>query len=885
MTGEPPEEQVLTPRAAKLRIVLASLLVRADRVVSVDALADELWGGSPPRTPTATIQVYVSHLRKTLQAADPRSGRATLVTQSPGYVLRPQPGQIDLCDFEELHERGRRALDRGDFAAASDLQRRALALWRGPMLAGIPHGALLGGAVAWVGEIRIAALEQRIRADLQLGRHHELVTELRALVAEHPLREELHAHLMLALFRAERRSEALRVFAELRAALVDELGTEPGPPLQRLHQRILTADPQLLTAGRATAAPPGPPLPRPLTAGLPAADPAFTGRAAALAEVEQLLRRAPAGGCVAIAGPVGVGKTALAVEAARRSAEVFPDGRIFLDLGPPGRGPLSAAEAMVRLLRRAEVPGPLPDDPEDLSDLVQRVLAGRQTLLVLDNATSEAQVRPLLPTDAGSTALLTGRRLPVGLYGMRPVVLAVPGPDEACALLEAALAPARQVAEPAAVARLSELCGALPLALRVVAARLVAHPHWSAAALADRLADEGGRLARLVAGDVDVRGALLAAYRQAPAAERQAFRLLGLLPRGTFGLWLASAVLGVPAREAERLVEALVEAGLLEVAEATGARPDQYRLHELWRLLAIELLADEPAVTVRAATERMCEAYADASTYADALLAPGRRDADRGRGDRGARRAPETAHSTPHRTPEHFLASHQGVAAKAAPYTLDEVGYGRLDGTYGRSSEAYWHAAGAPGLGGGQGGAAYEQGGSVFGRGDGPGGWGPDGSWWASGHPGLPAAREQPEFRVAGAGARRGRGATGPAAPTGDADAPQQAPQTSQTPQTPRAEQGPQAPQETWPAPQLPQETPQHAPHSQCWCGAPDCGAEPPPGEVPRQRAATYGTGDPAQRPASAADPARSARPAQPEQRPAPPARPIGAGALAARFA
>lgn len=627
VTGEPPEEQVVTPRAAKLRIVLASLLVRADRVVSVDTLADELWGDTPPRTPTATIQVYVSHLRKTLQAADPRCGREALITQSPGYVLRPQPGQLDLTDFEELHDRGRRALDRGDYAAASDLHRRALALWRGPMLVDTPHGALLGGAAAWVCEVRVSALEQRVRADLQLGRHHELINELRALVAEHPLREELHAHLMLALFRAERQTEALRVFARLRTTLIDELGTEPGPPVQRLHQRILAEDRELMAPGPAAAAPPSAPLPGPVTAGLPAADPAFTGRTAQLTEVEQLLRRAPAGSCVALTGPAGVGKTALAVEAAHRTADAFPDGRIFLNLHPPGRGPLSAAEAMVRLLRRADARDPLPTDPEDLRDLVQRLLAGRRTLLVIDNATSEAQVRPLLPTGAGSTALLTSRRLPVGLSGLRPVVLSVPGLDDACAMFEAATALARPVDDPEAVARIGELCGALPLAIRVAAAQLAARPHWSAGTLADRLADERGRLAHLVAGDVDVRAALLAAYHEVPAAHRRAFRLLGLVPRGAFGLWLAAAVLGVAAREAERLVEALVEARLLEVARVDGARPDRYQLHELWRLLAVELLADESPAVVRDATERMCEAYADASGYADALLAPGRRGA------------------------------------------------------------------------------------------------------------------------------------------------------------------------------------------------------------------------------------------------------------------
>ncbi|MBB5938896.1 AfsR/SARP family transcriptional regulator [Streptomyces zagrosensis] len=628
VTGEPPEERVLTPRAAKLRIVLASLLVRAHRVVSVDALTDELWGDAPPRTPTATLQVYVSHLRKTLRAADPRHGRDALVTQSPGYLLRPQPGQLDLTEFEELHDRGHRALEHGDYAAASDLHRRALALWRGPMLADTPHGALLGGAATWGWQVRTSALEQRIRADLQLGRHHELIGELRALVSEHPLREELHAHLMLALFRAERQAEALQVFASLRGTLIDELGTEPGPPLQRLHRRILGDDPELLVSGRAAAPPSSALLPRRLAVGLPAADPSFTGRTAALAEVERWLRRAPAGSCVAIAGPAGVGKTALAVEAAHRAAEVFPDGRIYLDLHPSGRGPLSPTEAMERLLRRADVPGPLPADPVELCDLVQRLLAGRRMLLILDSAASEAQVRPLLPTGAGSTALITSRRLPAGLSGVRPVLLRVPDPDEARAMFEVAAALTRPVQEPAAVARIVELCGALPLAVRIAAAKLSARPHWTAAVLADRLADEGGRLSQLAVGDLAVRDALLAAYRAASPAERRAFRLLGLLPPGAFGLWLATAVLGVTPGEAQQLIEALVDARLLEAAGAADTRPGRYRLHELLRLLAVELVADESPAAVRAATERMGDACADAAAYADALLAPGRRGGD-----------------------------------------------------------------------------------------------------------------------------------------------------------------------------------------------------------------------------------------------------------------
>ncbi len=394
-------------------------------------------------------------------------------------------------------------------------------------------------------------------------------------MAEHPLREELHAHLMLALFGTERQSEALRMYARLRETLVDELGTEPGPPLQRMHRRVLAADQGLMSPEGAVAAPSGAPPPGRLAACLPAADPTFTGRATALAEVERLVRGAPAGGCVAIAGPAEVGKTALAVEAAHRTADAFADGPVFLELCPPGRGPLTAVEAMGRLARRAGVPGPLPTDPQELTDLVQRLFTGRRTLLVVDNAACEAQVSPLLPTGPGSARLLTSRRLLAGLSGMRPVVLSAPDNAEAAAMFEAAATLARPVDEQEAVARVVEWCGGLPLAVRVAAAQLVACPHWTVATLADRLADEGTRLSGLTAGNVDVRASLRAAYREAPAPERRAFRLLGLVPPGAFGLWLAAAVLGVAAREAERLLEALVDARLVEVARTGGTGPDR----------------------------------------------------------------------------------------------------------------------------------------------------------------------------------------------------------------------------------------------------------------------------------------------------------------------
>ncbi|MFD4868503.1 BTAD domain-containing putative transcriptional regulator, partial [Streptomyces sp. NPDC058412] len=250
-TGQPAS---YAPQAAKLRVVLGTLLVRANEVVSVESLIDELWPDAPPRTATTTLQVYVSHLRKTLQSADPENGREALVTRRPGYLLRVGPEAVDSTAFEELSRRGHQALQAADFAAAAELQRRALALWRGPMLSDTPHGPVLEGAAVRLAEARTTALDERIRAELHLGLHRELVAELQELVAEHRMHEEFHTHLMVALYRCGRQAEALRVFALLRETLVEELGIEPGPASSRLQRRILEGDPALSRSGAGTRA-------------------------------------------------------------------------------------------------------------------------------------------------------------------------------------------------------------------------------------------------------------------------------------------------------------------------------------------------------------------------------------------------------------------------------------------------------------------------------------------------------------------------------------------------------------------------------------------------------------------------------------------------------
>ncbi|MHC0430246.1 AfsR/SARP family transcriptional regulator [Streptomyces sp. O3] len=663
------DARAVTPRAAKVRGVLATLLVRSNEVVSVDGLIDELWGENPPRTAMTTLQVYISQLRKLLREVQPEFGREALVTRSPGYRLRVDPNQLDLTVFEELHSGGRDAMERGDHAAAADLQRQALALWRGPLLSDTPHGSLLHSMAVRLAEVRTAALEQRIRAELHLGHHQELLGELQALAAELPLHEEFHAHLMVALYRTGRQADALRAFGKLRRTLVDELAIEPGRRLQQLHSRILTGDPALLRpsdrrprAGGgaerpqplAVAAPPTPRT-RPVEQ-LPAADPLFTGRDGELERLASRLRDLPGGGCAQVTGPAGVGKTALAVAVAHRTRELFPDGRALVGLrGDDGR-PLNSTQILGRILVALGVREPLPVAVAELRELLRQSTEGRRLLLILDDAADAAQLRPLLPLPAGCAALVTARPVLPGLGGHLLAIDALSAPD--ARLLLTAAAGRSSAARPAAAVtdgeygeygthgeygtqeayapagppapgeldaldalgeidavqerddwdELAELCGRWPSALRAVASRLAAHPHHSPAELAARLRGPETRLAELRAADEDCHAALRAPYDNAPEPVRRAARLLSLLPEELFTVTAAAAALGARVEAAERTLRALVAAGLL----GTGPDGRGYRFPALTRLLAVEQRNEqEPKLWVRAAVARLCAAAAD----------------------------------------------------------------------------------------------------------------------------------------------------------------------------------------------------------------------------------------------------------------------------------
>jgi hypothetical protein len=379
-----------------------------------------------------------------------------------------------------------------------------LALWRGPALAGAASEVLERTAVLRLEEGRLVALEERLEVDLGLGRHVELVGELEALVATHPDRERLRRQLMLALYRSGRQGEALTVYRNTRQMLVEELGLEPSPALQELEQAILRGDtaiaPALPAGAEARHQPPSPPGP----CLLPPDIDDFTGRQAAIAQLQQLLEGDQATAIVisAIAGKAGVGKTALAVRVAHRLRPRFADGQLYVNLRGAEAQALDQAEVLAGFLRALGVEGAV--IAEGLEERVRQYrsrLADRRVLVVLDNAASEAQVRPLLPASPGCAVLVTSRARLSGLEAAHPLTLDVLEADQAVELLATLAGPGRVAAEPEAAATIVGLCGWLPLAVRIAGARLAGRPQWRLALLAERLADEHRRLDELATGD------------------------------------------------------------------------------------------------------------------------------------------------------------------------------------------------------------------------------------------------------------------------------------------------------------------------------------------------------------------------------------------------
>ncbi|HEX7302698.1 AfsR/SARP family transcriptional regulator [Lentzea sp.] len=587
--------QVVELRSAKQRVLLSALLMKANAPVSSYELMEHLWGDEPSGSARATLQTYVMRLR---QALDDLADRKLVRTWPTGYSIHLDDDQLDLLTFQRLRAEARRA---PDLETEARLLGEAAALWRGPALDQVSSLRVEQTDVQRLNEQRWEVLERRNDAELQLGRYDRVVDELRSLVAQHPLRERFWFQLMLALHRTGQQAQALDVFRRAREVLADELGIDPNNELRALHMEVLAG------SSAPVAVQSGP-------SWLPPAVGDFSGRADEVALLTAGLR---AGGTWTITGPGGVGKTSLAVHCAHAVRDAFPDGRLYLNLRGGEHRPVEPAAALDRLLRGLGVPGgAIPSSVDERVDLYRDLLSDRRVLVVLDNATTEAQVRPLLPGTTSGAALVTSRAVLAGLEAAYVVPLDVLPPDDALALLRAAVGEARCAAEPEAAREIVTYCGKLPLALRVAAARLVARPHWQLAKLAGRLSDERRRFDELSLGDLDVRASLALSYDGLGESHRTAFRLLSLVDTPDFPAWTASPLLGLDPDDAEDHVEALVDARLVDYAGRDALGQVRYRLHDLLRAFGREAASEDPAVALKA----LFEQWLDLATRADAEL-------------------------------------------------------------------------------------------------------------------------------------------------------------------------------------------------------------------------------------------------------------------------
>ncbi|MBY8849323.1 tetratricopeptide repeat protein [Saccharothrix sp. MB29] len=569
--------------AAKHRIVLATLLLGANRSVPASDLIRRVWGESPPDRAGQTLPVYVMRLRRAL-------GEPQLIRTTPtGYRVDVPPGALDLHRFEEWSARGAALAAAGDFAAACAAYVEALDCWRGAPLADVPSESLHESEAPNLAEQRLRVTSELVDVKLLLGRCGEVIADLRRLTSRHPLRERFWSQLMVALYRADRQADALDAYRQASTALARELGVDPSDSLRAVHHAILTGDPALHQPATNRWAP---------VSQLPAPVGNFVGRTAEMTRVQGLLTRAAA--TVVVCGPPGVGKTAFAISVAHAVRDRYPDGQLYVNLrGHSTSPPPTTSAVLARFLRAMGVRSDhIPVDEAELVRGYRARLRGRRVLVTLDNAASVEQVLPLLPDDPGCSVLVTSRNEPRRPLRATTVRLDVLRGDEAWKLLARSLGPEAAVAQFDAISELARLCGYLPLALRIAVGNLVGAPHPDIAAYVDDLRD-GDRLSALAVDNDDtaaVRRAFDLSYGALTPDGARLFRLTGLLPGPDFSVFGAAALLDAPEPVARGLLEDLASAHLVQ---RVGA--DRFAVHDLLHDYAAEraLAAGEDLASAR----------------------------------------------------------------------------------------------------------------------------------------------------------------------------------------------------------------------------------------------------------------------------------------------
>lgn len=567
------------------RAVLAALAVDAGTPVSIDALTDRVWGGDTPEAPRSALYAHVARLRRFLSEAETggTGSGVALVRQADGYVLDMDRQDIDLHRATQLFDASR-SCPVDDVRIAS--LREAMDLWRGQPLANLSNywaakvrrtveSQLIGMAGAWAAE------------ELRLGNAEAVADRLPRIIESNPLAEPLVALQMRALCALGRTSEALQCYAVVRTQIGERLGTEPGPELRNLHVAVLRGELDDTYAGVSVK-----PVPRQL----PPDVVRFVGRAYELRRIHEALTPSPQRGSTPIAGiygAAGSGKSTLAVHAAHQLVDRFPDGQLYLELrgNSAGTAPLSPSDALGRLLRTLGAdPPPSTVQADEAAALFRSLMAGRRMLLVLDNAADASQVRPLVPSGTGCGLLVTSRQPLVGLGDVGQIPVGPLAVDEAVELLGQLEGGHRVAAEPEAARAIALWCECLPLALRIAAARLAARPGWPLAELRDRLADERRRLDNLEFDGLGLRASIAGSFQRlsdsadpTARAAAEAFKLLGASGVPEVNRSTAARLLAQSEAYAERTLERLVDAQLLETST-----PGRYRMGDLVRLYAAE---------------------------------------------------------------------------------------------------------------------------------------------------------------------------------------------------------------------------------------------------------------------------------------------------------
>ncbi|GAA1452544.1 BTAD domain-containing putative transcriptional regulator [Nocardiopsis tropica] len=595
------------------RCVLGALLVHLGREVTVDQLIGYLWSDDPPRTARSVIQVQISHLRRILPDS--------IATTSGGYALDVAPDTVDLHRFRGLRD----AAAKAEPQERADLLDRALSCWRGVPFSGVGSEYLDYSVVAPLREERWSAVVGWATCSLELGRHAEVASHLTPLVSEEPFRERLHHLLITALWRDNERARALAVYEEFRSRLADELGVDPGPELTALHARILQED-----AGREESAARAPTesgfrylvrndLPRDL--------PDFTGRQGPLRQLEEMAVTGDgrAKVCV-ITGAGGEGKTTTAVRFGYEAAKRYTDGQLFLDLYgyTSNKEPLDPSSALGALLRAVGVePEAVPESLDERSALWRATLMGRKALLILDNAASYAQVSPLLLSSPGALTLITTRNELSGLSGARFLSLGMFDEESSLELFGRILGEERVRREPEQAREIVRICGGLPLALRVIAGRMLSRPKWSFVHVARRLGEQNRKFRELQVEGQSVEAAIDLSYQSLNPGQRHAFLTLGLMIGSTIDLAGASALLDMTVEDADDILQELVGMCLLD--EPQG---DVYRMHDLIREFALDRATSEfDGATADRSRARLAEYYLVTAQHAASLLGPRVRDA------------------------------------------------------------------------------------------------------------------------------------------------------------------------------------------------------------------------------------------------------------------